>query len=140
RTAAAPILFDVFARVSETPKPLGPAPRGVIAAKTAQLPPPLRRFPASKSGGASRTADLRILFPPDGAALALEQDGTGIAPVPIKIAGGVGPLTIFVDGIPLETARRSGTAFFAPNGPGFVRMTVTDTNGKADSVTVRLLE
>jgi penicillin-binding protein 1C len=31
-----------------------------------------------------------------------------------------------------------GTLFFQPDGPGFVRLTVMDARGAAESVTVRL--
>ena len=138
RTAAAPILFDVFARLAQQPTPLRRAPKGVLNAKTAQLPPPLRRFAARQSQGEATSPDVRILFPPDGAALVLSADGAALDPVPIKIAGGTPPLNVLVDGLPLKTARGPGTVFFSPEGPGFVRLTVTDASGAADSVTVRL--
>lgn len=138
RTAAAPILFDVFARLIEQPRPLRPAPKGVLLARTAQLPPPLRRFGASALAGTARAPDVRILFPPDGASLALEADGDTIDPVAIKFTGGTAPLNILVDGLQLQSARGAGTVFFSPQGPGFVRLTVTDALGAADSVLVRL--
>jgi penicillin-binding protein 1C len=40
--------------------------------------------------------------------------------------------------MPLEAKRGARTLFFAPEGPGFVRLTVTDAAGSADSVLVRL--
>ncbi|MDJ0512256.1 MAG: penicillin-binding protein 1C [Methyloceanibacter sp.] len=138
RTAAAPILFDVFARLAEQPHPLPPAPEGALRARTAQLPPPLRRFGAHHRAGTTHAEELRILFPPDGAALALQTDGDAIDPVAIKIAGGRAPLNVLVDGLPLRSTRGAGTVFFEPDGPGFVRLTVTDALGAADSVTVRL--
>ncbi|MGA9444383.1 MAG: penicillin-binding protein 1C [Methyloceanibacter sp.] len=138
RTAAAPILFDVFARLTGQPKPLAPAPEGVLTARTAQLPPPLRHFAGRYTAAATGTPDVRILFPPNDAAVALQSSGAAIDPIAIKIAGGTAPLNILVDGMPLQTVRGAGTVFFAPVGPGFVRLTVTDALGAADSVTVRL--
>lgn len=138
RTTAAPILFDVFARLTEQPRPLRPAPEGILTARTAQLPPPLRRFGAGAIAGTSGTPDVRILFPPDGASLALQADGGTLDPVAIKFTGGTAPLNILVDGLPLQSARGAGTVFFEPEGPGFVRLTVTDALGAADSVLVRL--
>src|SRR5438552_16917260 len=44
RAAAAPILFDAFARTGKLPAPLPSAPKGTLVAATAQLPPPLQRF------------------------------------------------------------------------------------------------
>ena len=138
RTAAAPILFDVFARLTEQPRPLRPAPKGVLTARTAQLPPPLRRFGTTVVAGTARAPDVRILFPPHGASLALQADGGTIDPVAIKVTGGTAPLNILVDGLPLQSTRGAGTVFFEPQGPGFVRLTVTDALGAADSVLVRL--
>jgi penicillin-binding protein 1C len=138
RTAAAPILFDAFARLTQKAKPLAQAPRGIVTARTAQLPPPLRRFAGRGEQGEAMTPKVRILFPPHGASLALSTDGLALDPIAIKIAGGTPPLNVLVNGLPFETARGPSTLFFAPDGPGFMRLTVTDANGAADSVTVRL--
>jgi penicillin-binding protein 1C len=59
-------------------------------------------------------------------------------PLPIKIAGGTPPLTVMLNGMPLDAKRDGRTLFFEPDGPGFVRLTVTDAAGAADSVLVRL--
>ena len=138
RTAAAPVLFDAFARLTQKPTALPSAPLGIVKARTAQLPPPLRRFAAHGNQGEAMTAKVRILFPPNGASLALASDGAALDPIAIKVTGGTAPLNILVNGLPFETTRGGGTLFFAPDGPGFVRLTVTDANGAADSVTVRL--
>jgi penicillin-binding protein 1C len=138
RTAAAPILFDAFARLTQKPEALPPAPKGIVTARTAQLPPPLRRFAGRGEQGEAMRPKVRIVFPPNNASLALASDGTGLEPIAIKVAGGMPPLNVLVNGLPFETARGAGTLFFAPDGPGFVRLTVTDANGAADSVTVRL--
>ena len=60
------------------------------------------------------------------------------APVPLKIAGGVRPLTVLVNGLPLRAPAHKHTLFFAADGPGFARVTVLDATGAADSVMVRL--
>jgi penicillin-binding protein 1C len=148
RTAAAPILFDAFARSGRLPVPLPAPPRGALSASNAsKLPPPLQRFrPGSFSGNfASGAAEvsaeppLRILFPPDGARLELtaHPDG-GIDPLALKISGGTGPLMVLINGIPLGGASTMRTVFFTPDGPGFARLTVMDARGMAESVTVRL--
>ena len=68
RAAAAPILFDAFARTGETPAPLPPAPRGALFATSAKLPPPLRHFrPNGVVAGDSAEPPLRIMFPPNNA-------------------------------------------------------------------------
>jgi penicillin-binding protein 1C len=43
-----------------------------------------------------------------------------------------------VNGVPLGTATAKRTMFYQPDGPGFVRLTVMDARGAADSVVVRL--
>jgi len=139
RTAAAPILFDAFARAGGRLHPLPAAPKGVLIATTAKLPPPLQRFSSRSGAGEAMAPKLRIVFPPDGASLELSgKDGEQLDPVAIKIAGGTPPLNVLLNGLPLGSKRSARTLFFAPDGPGFVRLTVTDATGAADSVVVRL--
>ena len=42
------------------------------------------------------------------------------------------------NGVPLGNATGKRTVFYQPDGPGFVRLTVMDARGAADSVVVRL--
>jgi penicillin-binding protein 1C len=58
--------------------------------------------------------------------------------VPLKIAGGVAPLTVLVNGVPLADAGARRTVLFRPDGPGFVRLTVMDAAGASSSVMARL--
>src|SRR4029453_4170357 len=44
RTAAAPILFDAFARTGKIPAALPKAPKGALISANAKLPLPLKRF------------------------------------------------------------------------------------------------
>jgi penicillin-binding protein 1C len=134
RAAAAPILFDAFARTGLAPAPLPHAPLGTVFSTTVNLPPPLRRFSA---GVALAAAAPRIMFPPDGARVEL-GGGSNPDPVALKIAGGRAPLTVLVNGVPLAAESGRRTVFFRPDGPGFVRLTVMDARGATDSVTVRL--
>jgi penicillin-binding protein 1C len=77
------------------------------------------------------------MFPPDGARMEIAQHGQP-DPVALKVSGGRGPLTVLVNGVPMAAANGRGTLFFQPDGPGYVRLTVMDARGAADSVTVRL--
>ncbi|MEE8634079.1 MAG: penicillin-binding protein 1C, partial [Methyloceanibacter sp.] len=138
RGTAAPILFDAFARLGRTIKALRPAPKGVLTSSTARLPPPLRRFAARGAVSDSLAEKVRIVFPPNGASLALSTSGAALDPMAIKIAGGTPPLNVLVNGMPLKTTNAPRTLFFEPDGPGFVRLTVTDAAGTVDSVVVRL--
>ena len=139
RVAAAPILFDAFARTGKLPALLAAAPKGVLVAATGRLPPPLQRFRPGVLAGASTEPPLRIMFPPDGARLELASDGSGKPdPIALKVTGGAGPLTVLVNGLPLAASPGRRTLFFEPEGPGFVRLTVMDGRGATDSVVVRL--
>jgi penicillin-binding protein 1C len=139
RVAAAPILFDAFARTGKLPAPLPPAPKGALVAATGKLPPPLQRFRPGALAGEGTEPQLRIMFPPNGARLELASDASGKPdPIALKVTGGAGPLTVLVNGLPLQAAPGRRTLFFEPEGPGFVRLTVMDGRGATDSVVVRL--
>ena len=138
REAAAPILFDAFARLGE-PVPLPHMPLGVLAVSTSGLPPPLRRFQSNPGAAANPPASLHILFPPDGARLDLSSTDGKPDPIPLKIAGAAGRTTVFVNGNPLPPQER-GALFFTPDGPGFARVTVVDSSGATDSVMVRMTD
>jgi penicillin-binding protein 1C len=137
RAAAAPILFEAFARLGKTLAPPPHAPKAAIFAATARLPLPLQRF---RPGGLPGETDrpLRIMYPPNGARLELAMSDGKFDPMALKVAGGVQPLTLLVNGAPLPAATDRRTLFYAPDGPGFVRLTVMDARGAADSVVVRV--
>jgi penicillin-binding protein 1C len=138
RTAAAPLLFEAFARWDRA-APLPPAPKGAVVGTNAKLPPPLRRFTPGTIATSTLARPPSIVFPPNGASLEMGADPDGSAePIPVKIAGGTAPLTVLANGLSLETSGGRGELFFAPDGPGFVRLTVTDSTGAADSVVVRI--
>jgi len=134
RASAAPILFDAFARSGFAPAPLPRAPKGALFAGSNKLPPPLQRF-GSAAGLSEGTDPPRIMFPPDGAHLERAAQSEQIA---LKITGGRAPLTVMANGVPLASQNGRRTLFFQPDGPGFVRLTVMDSRGATDTVTVRL--
>jgi penicillin-binding protein 1C len=139
RVAAATILFDAFARTGKLPASLPPAPREVLVATNAKLPPPLQRFRPGQLPGEAAGPQLRIMFPPNGARLELAGgEGGKPDPVALKVSGGSGALTVLVNGLPQPAAAGRRTLFFEPAGPGFVRLTVIDQKGATDSVMVRL--
>jgi penicillin-binding protein 1C len=140
RTAAAPILFDAFARTGKIPLALPPAPRGTLMAATAKLPLPLRRFrPAGELVRIGDDRAPRIRFPLNGSRLDVAADKSGdLSPVPVKVAGGVPPMTVLVNGRSVGELDNRRQRFVEPPGPGFVRLTVMDATGAADTVVVRL--
>jgi penicillin-binding protein 1C len=138
RTAAAPVLFEAFARSGKLTAPLPAAPKAAIFAATAKLPPPLQRFQPGVLISSANERPLRIMYPPNGARLELGAADGKLDPVALKISGGTQPLTVLVNGAPVVTGGDRRTLFFAPDGPGFVRLTVMDARGIADSVVIRV--
>jgi penicillin-binding protein 1C len=139
RTAAAPILFDAFARLGKPLAPLPPAPKGVVFASNGKLPLPLQRFRPSVLPTEGADPPLRILFPPNGARLDLASgESDASAAIALKISGGRLPVTVLANGMPKATLRDRQTVTVAPDGSGFVRLTILDSTGATDSVLVRL--
>jgi penicillin-binding protein 1C len=139
RTAAAPILFDAFARTGKLPVALAKAPKGTLMASNAKLPLPLRRFRAS--GDLVRTGSeqaLRIQFPLNGSRIDTYGGDANQSAMPVKIAGGVLPLTMMVNGVSVGNIDSRRQKMVDPPGPGFVRLTVMDATGAADTVVVRI--
>ncbi len=140
RLVAAPILFDAFARIGIDQRPF-PRPAGVLAATPATLPPPLRhlRQDVPKVAGAIAQQGLRLAFPPDGARIDLASGAAdGADGLALKVAGGTGPFTFLVDGLPVAGPVARRQTVWRPPGPGFLRLSVIDATGATDSVSVRV--
>ena len=139
RLAAAPILFDAFARTGKSPTPLSAAAKGTLVAATAKLPPPRAALSSRALGGRKHRTAASHHVSANGARLELASDSSGKAdPIALKVTGGTGPLTVLVNGLPVPGSRGGAALFFEPDGHGFVRLTVMDGRGAIDSVVVRL--
>ena len=140
RTAAAPILFDAFARTGKLPMPLPKPPKGVLIASNAKLPLPLRRFrPLGELVRTGSEQAPHIQFPLNGSRIdAGGADGVSFSAVPVKVAGGVLPMTMMVNGVAAGEIDSRRQRLVDPPGPGFVRLTVIDATGAADTVVVRI--
>jgi penicillin-binding protein 1C len=145
RQVAAPILFDVFARIGGAHE-FVPRPESALVATTATLPPPLRhmRRDAPKIVASTFANPLKIFYPPDGARidLGLAQAAKEKPELALKAQGGAPPLTWIVNGVPLKDAENAQNqrheARWKPDGAGFARVSVIDGNGASDSVLIRL--
>ena len=148
RQVAAPILFDVFARIGGPNDPM-PRPQNALVATTASLPPPLRhlRRDAPKTLAATFSNPLKIFYPRDGAQIDLGLGPTALSrsdrpELALKAQGGAPPLTWMVNGAPLDAGANAQNqrheARWTPDGAGFARVSVIDANGASDSVLVRL--
>ncbi|WP_207457852.1 penicillin-binding protein 1C [Azospirillum sp. SYSU D00513] len=137
RNTAAPLLYRVFDRL---PRDRG-RPAGPLAAD-ATPPALLGRLSAGEAAGqpvaAARGLDKpRLVFPSDRMVLeALALDGT--EPLKLSASGGRRPLSWLVNGrrVAISPIRRD--AEWRPDGPGTVRITVVDADGRSDSATVEI--
>ena len=141
RMVAAPVLFDAWQRIGFEPEAIA-APRGVLRATSASLPPPLRhlRRDVPKTLTAALKPRLEITFPPDGARLdlGLAADVADPGPVKLEAHGGVPPFVWLVDGRPVAEADGRRQSLWQPEGPGFARLSVIDATGASASVQVRV--
>jgi penicillin-binding protein 1C len=140
RTAAAPILFDAFARTGKIPAALPKPPKSVLLASNAKLPLPLRRFrPVGELIRTGADQAPHIQFPLNGSRIDVERSGDGqAAAMPVKVAGGVLPLTMMINGIAVGEIDSRRQRLVDPPGPGFARLTVIDATGAADTVVIRV--
>lgn len=140
RTAAAPILFDAFARTGKLPMPLPRPPRGTLVASNAKLPLPLRRFrPVGELVRTGGEQAPHIQFPLNGSRIEIAgPSGAQPAAMPVKVAGGVLPMTMLVNGVSVGEIDGRRQRLVDPPGPGFARLTVIDATGAADTVVIRI--
>jgi penicillin-binding protein 1C len=140
RTAAAPILFDAFARTGKLPSPLPKAPKGTLVASNAKLPLPLRRFrPVGELVRTGGEQALRIQFPLNGSRIDAASSGEArFSALPVKVAGGVLPIIMLVNGLAVGEIDGRRQRLIDPPGAGFIRLTVQDATGAADTVVVRI--
>jgi penicillin-binding protein 1C len=139
RTAAAPILFDAFARSGKLPAALPRPPKGTLVATNAKLPLPLRRY--RPLGELVRTDGERaphIQFPLDGSRIDVSGGDRAPAAMPVKVAGGALPITMLVNGVSVGELDSRRQRLIDSPGPGFARLTVIDAKGAADTVVIRI--
>lgn len=140
RTAAAPILFDAFARTGKIPAALPKPPKGVLVTNNVKLPLPLRRFrPLGELVRTGSDQAPHIQFPLNGSRIDVDRSNNGaFSAMPVKVAGGVLPLTVLVNGISAGDIDSRRQRLIDPPGPGFARLTVIDATGAADTVVIRV--
>jgi penicillin-binding protein 1C len=137
RTAAAPLLFDAFARLSPRRTPLPPAPAAALRVAGRDLPPPLQRFGgAEPAAGAYLDPPVHIAFPPDRAELVIDELDAGA--IVVKAQGGSLPLVWLLDGVPVDNRAASREVEVPVTGRGFYTLTVIDAKGRDDRVSIRI--
>jgi penicillin-binding protein 1C len=140
RAAAAPILFDAFARTGKLPAALPKPPKGALVASNAKLPLPLRRFrPVGELVRAGGEQAPHIQFPLNGSRIDVDRSaGAQFSAMPVRVAGGVLPMTMLVNGVAVGEIDGRRQRLVEPPGPGFARLTVIDATGAADTVVIRI--
>jgi penicillin-binding protein 1C len=133
--AAAPILFEAFARAGRAGAPLPNLPKGVSRLARQDLPSTLRRF---AGGGLPPPPRMMpedspsILYPVRDAHISLAHSRT----LPLKLQGGRPPFRWLANGQPLEGIARVRSHVWQADGPGYATLTVIDALGRSDSVSV----
>lgn len=135
-SGAAPILFEAFTRIGPRRAPLKPQPSGVLVASTAELPPPLRRFRHPDEKVVTRDTGPEIAFPLEGVTVDLGIRAGDPSPLVIKVRNGAPPFTFFANGVPVGRSPFSRAESWQPDGAGFVTLSVVDSTGRSDRVTV----
>src|SRR5262249_46305031 len=126
RNTAAPILLKAFELLPPDEGPRPPPPQEVITASTSTLPEGLRLFRSAGEAAPLLTMSQppRILFPPDGATIELDQDDMDLG-VQLR-AEGEGPLTWVINGAPVRGGLLAGETTWQPDSEGFARIVVVD--------------
>ena len=139
-TSAAPILFEGFVKSGIEAVPFPRAPGGTFRTARADLPMSMARFSAASEPLPVLSATLEpaphILFPPDGAHVALSDSPGQDTPLVLKMQGGRAPFRWLANGKPVTEPDRRRTASWLPDGTGYSTLTVIDALGRAASVKV----
>ncbi|MCI5146623.1 MAG: penicillin-binding protein 1C, partial [Candidatus Electrothrix sp. AR3] len=142
--SAVPVLFQAFATLSAIQEELADRrtenariPVDVLLARHDQLPFHLQWFRRSRDFSES-TMRPSIYFPVDGSIMYLGQDrDTNKKPVlTLKAHGGIPPFHWLVNGQPLGSKHQEATTSYTPKGPGLMQITLVDSRGKRDKVSV----
>ncbi len=147
--SAVPILLQAFAALPQaSPQPNGPQkmkneplPPNVVQVRHEQLPPTLQWFGVQSmdaTGGYQPDTRPRIYFPVDGTSMQLARSTTQFSSLILKAMGGTPPLTWLVNGTPLGREHQEPITSYVPQGPGMTTITVVDSNGRRDKVSVWL--
>ena len=137
---AAPLLFEAFVRAGLDRVDLPEAPPGLLVRGRGSLPHALKKFRSSDAtaiASAGGTLPPRIVYPPQGARVALGYGGAGpLMPLVIKLQGGLGPYRLIANGEALPKSTRRRVLNWTADSPGASTLTVMDAQGRAASVSV----
>jgi penicillin-binding protein 1C len=130
---AAPVLFEAFGRLKPALDPLPPPPPATLIVSSAELPQPLQRFRPRDAAFSEPANAPELIFPPDGARLAL--DGMDLT---LKLRGGTAPFLVLANGQPVLSGQRRREFALPSPGPGFSSLVIVDGAGRSDRVNLRI--
>lgn len=130
---AAPVLFEAFGLLKPDFEALPPPPAATLILSAAELPPPLRRFRARDAVFEPAGDAPQLLFPPNGARLALEGQS-----LPLKLRGGQAPFVVLADGRPVLKGGQARELEIPSPGPGFSDLVVVDAAGRSARVAIQI--
>jgi penicillin-binding protein 1C len=100
------------------------------------LPGPLRRFRNPDDNKVASDPAPEIAFPADGVAVDLGLASGADLPLIVKVRNGVPPFTFFANGAPFGRSAFARQDSWKPDGPGYVTLSVVDSEGRSDFVKV----
>ncbi len=135
--AAAPILFDAFARLGRPLVALPGAPDAALRAPASDLPIPLRTVRVRQ--GRSEGRGVTISFPPEGALLDLGTVGAErLGGVVLKARRGKPPFYWYSNGSLIGIATNRRSIVWNPDGVGFSTLSVVDSTGNSARIRVEV--
>ena len=137
---AAPLLFEAFVRTGLERVDFAAPPAGLVERSRSALPYALKKYrgrDAEMGVVADGSLPPQIVYPPQGARVALGSGGSGpLMPLVIKLQGGSGPYRLIANGEALPKPTRRRVLNWTPDSPGASTLTVMDAEGRAASVSV----
>ncbi|MEX3011627.1 penicillin-binding protein 1C [Hoeflea sp. TYP-13] len=140
RSAAAPVLFEAFARSGKAIEPFNAPPSGAVRLARADLPQSMRRFLTFEERFERSTSGEtapQIAYPPSGARIALSRtSGEAFLPLVVKLQGGRPPFRWLANGKPVDSVVRQRKWQWSPDGRGSASLSVIDAAGRTANVDI----
>jgi penicillin-binding protein 1C len=125
---AVPVLLQAFAALPAQAEAADSPPAGFRQLSHSQLPPHLQYF----SRSAAEQSQPRIYYPVDGSSLQLGGEPVLV----LKAHGGAPPFHWLINGQPVAKEQQGEIISCPPPGPGRARITLIDSQGRRDRISV----
>ncbi|MGX9726872.1 MAG: penicillin-binding protein 1C [Candidatus Electronema sp. VV] len=125
---AVPVLLQAFSALPAQVEAADSPPAGFQRLSHNQLPPHLQYF----SRSAAEQSQPRIYYPVDGSSLNLGDNPVFV----LKAHGGTPPFHWLINGQPVAKEQQGDIISCPPPGPGLARITLIDSQGRRDRVSV----